>query len=346
MAYNNLKNKLQKLLAGTLVVIMTLTVTGGSGIKLQAGTRCQSGIKVAGKLYNYKYCDSGKTINLTMCKGTSSKTDAEHETAKFKKDEEPFYVEINDGIRIKNVNGEFRVVCSPEKHKTSWSSSRPSVASVSSKGVIKALKKGTAVITAKTTCGNRYKIKVTVVDHKYKKGTEYESYLKYCTICGDIPVGGFDVTEEEIHQRIIDAVGEDRAVYTNQSDDEDGDEIPGSSKWVCQDWQNWISKKVWGFGYRSSADIYNRRELKRSEYKDVRSGDLVEMYMYGEPHVCMVVENLHDGTCTVTGYTADGFYLGMTEEEAMEKNGCWSSYQILELDDYKAIIHIYTYYKN
>lgn len=53
--------------------------------------------------------------------------------------------------------------------KISWSSSRPTVAKVSSKGKITALKKGTTTITAKTRSGKKATCKVTVKEVAAKK---------------------------------------------------------------------------------------------------------------------------------------------------------------------------------
>ena len=121
-----------------------------------------------------------------------------------------------------------------------------------------------------------------------------------------------------------------------------GVEVPGyNSIWNCEKWQDCISKEVWGFGYRSSEEKYNRQKLSESEYKNVRSGDLVLM----PNHVCMVVENLHDGRFTVTSYGGGAFYLGTTEEKALELWHSWNGAEVVSYDSDR-IDAIYTYYRN
>ncbi|WP_310602506.1 Ig-like domain-containing protein [Anaerosporobacter sp.] len=64
-----------------------------------------------------------------------------------------------------------------------WSSSKASVASVSSKGVVTAKKAGTATITAKTPSGQKLTCKVTVKANTYKETKKTTSNLYYGS-CG------------------------------------------------------------------------------------------------------------------------------------------------------------------
>ena len=299
--------KIKRMLAGILLATVAITaVVGGSVAEVEAKVkRCTEAYVEVGE--GDKEIENGKTASMTMCKGMTS----EYHYSIFY----PF------GIKV---------WC--ESHKITATSSKPSVVSVSVKSkkvILNAKKCGTATVTMKSSCGNKFKIKVTVKDHKYVK----DGYATQCECCEQY-IRGVDVTEEEIHQRLLDAVGDDRMIY--------GDEIPGyNSSWVCKDWQDWISKQVWGFGFRSSEEKYNRQKLSESEYKNVRSGDMVFM----PNHVCMVAENLHDGTFTVTVPYSTNLKLGTTEEKGLELWHSWSGDQVISYDSDR-IDAIYTYYRN
>ncbi|MDD7334047.1 MAG: hypothetical protein PUG70_06725 [Lachnospiraceae bacterium] len=296
--------KIKKMIVSILLVAVAITsVIGGSVAEVEAKPkRCTE----AYLTYEKKgpIVNNGKSTSMIMCVGTNS-------LDKFS----PFYTDVWE-----------------EDHKITASSSKPSVVSVfvKTKNIyLEAKKCGKAIITVKTACGNKFKIKITVKNHNYVKDG-YKTECKYCEDC----IQGVDVTEEEIYQRIIDAVGEDRIIYN--------DEVPEHEEdWVCQDWQNWISKKVWGFGLSSDEDMYHRQKLSKSEYKNVRSGDLVFM----PNHVCMVVENLHDGRFTVTSWGSGAFLLGTTEEKALELWHSWNGAWVVSYDSSR-IDAIYTYYKD
>lgn len=154
-----MKNKVKRMLAGILLAAVTVvSVVGGSVAEVEAKTtKCKTGIYVAGKFYNYKY---NKTINLTMCKGHTSKYEVDDTvSSKFEDGDRPYKITfIKDGSVI--VGGPFNgVKYDREKHKVTVKSSNPSVVSVKStltgsskdEVYLDAKKCGTATITAKAS---------------------------------------------------------------------------------------------------------------------------------------------------------------------------------------------------
>ena len=339
------KNKLTRILAGVLLAAVTIvSVIGGSITDVNAKTsRCKTGIYVAGKFYSYK---TTKTINLTMCKGCTSNYSVEFGTAndKFNSGDQPFKIEfIKAGsVIVSKPSDPFNgVEYFREKHKVTVTSSNPSVVSVKStlkgnKAYLDAKECGTATITAKASCGNKYKIKVTVKEHSYKE-IKGDTYCKYCTRCGkteeSLFASGDCPTENEIYQRIIDAVGEDREI--------DGSEIPEyKESWECRNWQDWITKKVWGIGWPAGGSY--AKEIK--DFSKARSGDIVRM----PNHVAMVVKNHHDGRLELTSYRSGGrFYAGYSDEEYTRHcEDLGEARYGTSIVPYKYIDSIYTLYKD
>ena len=271
--------KIKRMFAGILLVAVTITaVVGGSAAEVEAKVkRCTEAYVEVGE--DDKEIENGKTASMTMCKGMTS--------------------EYHNSIFYP-----FRIKTWYESHKITASSSKPSVVSVSVKSkniILNAKKYGTATVTIKSSCGNKFKIKITVKDHKYVKDG-YATQCKYCEQC----IRGVDVTEEEIHQRILDIFGPDEEIL----EDEMADCIyTGHS---CMDFVNWLSEKVWGFKWRSEEYNYHSRIV--TDWNETRSGDII---LYPD-HVQMVVENRHDGTLLV----ADGmsFYGKISYSDLLNYN--------------------------
>lgn len=274
-------------------------------------------------------------------------------------------VKVDDGIYVRNGKTGTLTVCTGRKnipigvyddeHKATFTSSNTSVVSIASKSYSKAKLKvkkcGTATITIKTSCGNKFKVKIKVTDHEYITETynDGDGESKYCVYCNktvvikEIPYkvdADYNPTEEEIYQKLLNAVGEDRMIY--------GDEISEyNDNWNYENWQNWIMKKTWGIGYKcgGGGDEMVRKYAKPvKDYSKVRSGDVVFM----PNHVCMVVKNLHDGRLQVTSYGAGAFSIGPSDEEyeAWYKDDGPDVQIGLEIIPYDRIDAIYTYYKN
>lgn len=271
-----MKNKVKRVLAGILLAAVTFTsVAGGSTATVEAKTkRCtDSYVKVGfdGDGYDGKTIKNGRTKNMVMCKGLTS--------------------EYYDGFFYP-----FEVRIRFENHKISASSSKTSVVSVSVKSknvILNAKKCGTAVITIRSSCGNKFKIKVTVKDHKYVK----DDYRIYCKYCKKEINKGVDVTEEEIHQRILNIFGPDERVEEDELED------CVYTGYSCTDWTNWLCKHVWGFEWDS--EEYNYRCKGVEDWNKARSGDVI---VYPGYHVCVVVENLHNGKLLVSnGSSMEGY---------------------------------------
>lgn len=299
------KNKLTRMLAGVLLAAVTIvSVVGGSIVSVDAKpktTKCKSSIYLSESVgfyersYSYK---TTKTINMTMCKGC---------TSNYKVPESPIPdSDFDDGDKP------FKIKLANEKHKVTVTSSNPSVVSVKStltgsknnEVYLDAKKCGTATITVKASCGNKYKIKVTVKDHNYKTVKEDYEIYKCCKYCGktvfvsekSLIDPNWNPTEEEIYQRIMDIAGEDHVVY-------------GDESWMCEDWTNWMAEKVWGFkGGRHTAERYGK---KVKDFSKARCGDIIVM----PDHVAMVVKNHHDGYLELASNGIGHYDIGMSDEE-------------------------------
>lgn len=91
-------------------------------------------------------------------------------------------VKVDDGIYVRNGKTGTLTVCTGRKnipigvyddeHKATFTSSNTSVVSIASKSYSKAKLKvkkcGTATITIKTSCGNKFKVKIKVTEAWYK----------------------------------------------------------------------------------------------------------------------------------------------------------------------------------
>ena len=353
--------KLTRMLAGVLLAAVTIvSVIGGSITDVNAKTsRCKTGIYVAGKFYSYK---TTKTINLTMCKGCTSTYEVEDDIdgSKFDSGDQPFRIEvIKDGSVIvgDSFNGR-GVEYFREKHKVTVTSSNPSVVSVKSTLTgneksdvyLKAKNCGTATITVKASCGNKYKIKVAVKEHSYKNVEVGYKVYKCCTRCGESTVikdpylvdPNWNPTEEEIYQKMMNAVGEDREIR--------GSEIPEyEDSWVCEDWQTWIMEKTWGIRYDRRKGLKYAKEIK--DFSKARCGDIVHMDSNTSmAHVAMVVKNHHDGRLELTSWSGKSFYTGYSDEEyashceGLEETG--ADMYANDIVSYDCIDSIYTLYKD
>ena len=146
-------------------------------------------------------------------------------------------------------------------------------------------------------------------------------------------------TEEEIYQKMIDAVGEDLEIYGPKEVQE------YKESWVCSDWQDWIMKKTWGIGYGYGKGLHYARKIK--DFSKARCGDIVHMQAYGEPHVCRVVKNYHDGRLMLTSYSCSTFHIGYSDEEYEELCEDLGDAQYgLSIVPYDCIDSIYTLYKD
>ena len=304
-----MKNKIKRALAGLLLAAVSITsVVGGSVAEVEAKTtKCKTEIKVGKKFYSYKY---NKTINLIMCKGHTSQYKVDDDgRSKLEEGDRPYRIAFckkASYIRIIPGTGGMGVKCFPEKHKVTITSSNPSVVSVKSKLTgsdkeevyMEAKKCGTAIVTAKASCGNKFKIKITVKDHNYRTWEDGETY---CKCCGKALRGVPNVTEDEIHQRILDIIQSDGGIYDSEIDEYEINRNLESLFWNASEyWTQRLIDEVWYCDDIGGFD-FNRQEIK--DYSKVRSGDIV--YMKNE-HWCMVVENLHDGTFIVTDNYRDG----------------------------------------
>lgn len=267
-----MKNKVKRVLAGILLAAVTFTsVAGGSTATVEAKTkRCTESYVEVGD--DGKIIKNGRTKNMVMCKGLTSE------------------------YRYR-IHKPFEVFVWDDDHKISASSSKTSVVSVSVKSenvILNAKKCGTAVITIRSSCGNKFKIKVTVKDHKYVK----DDYVTYCKYCHKEINKGVDVTEEEIHQRILNIFGPDEMITVDETDDfiDTGHN--------CMDWTNWLCKHIWGFEWDS--EEYNYRYKGVEDWNKARSGDVI---VYPN-HVCVVVENLHNGKLVAAYNSGDSCYSG------------------------------------
>lgn len=346
--------KLTRMLAGVLLAAVTIvSVIGGSITDVNAKTsRCKTGIYVAGKFYSYK---TTKTINLTMCKGCTSNYSVEFDTVndKFNSGDQPFKIEfIKAGsVIVSKPSDPFNgVEYFREKHKVTVTSSNPSVVSVKStlkgnKAYLDAKECGTATITAKASCGNKYKIKVTVKDHSYKKttgGGDGESgliYYKYCSRCGKTEVSltnpNWNPTEDEIYQKMMDIAGEKGGV------------VYGDESWMCEDWTNWLLKKVWGV---TGNRMVRRYGTKVKDFSKARCGDIIVMDGYSDMtgHVAMVVKNHHDGYLELAGNSTGKLQFGYSEEEYTRHRESLEDGEMCAtiIVPYECIDHIYTLYKD
>lgn len=187
-----MKNKkLKTIVTAALCAAMAVTAVAPTTASAAASSKatCESGIYVADEFYDYTY---DETIHLTMCKGQTSDYKVEDMVNdKFDNGDEPYKITFatRGDVFIDSGINKTTFVYRQEKHKVTVTSSKPSIVSVKSSLVgnrvyMTAKKCGTAIITAKTSCGNKYKIKVTVKDHKYKTKTVNEDKYKYCANCG------------------------------------------------------------------------------------------------------------------------------------------------------------------
>lgn len=341
--------KLTRMLAGVLLAAVTIvSVIGGSITDVNAKTsRCKTGIYVAGKFYSYK---TTKTINLTMCKGCTSNYSVEFGTAndKFNSGDQPFKIEVikAGSVIVSKPSDPFNgVEYFREKHKVTITSSNPSVVSVKStltgnKAYLDAKECGTATITAKASCGNKYKIKVTVKDHSYKKTTGGGDgevgliYYKYCSRCGKTEVSltdpNWNPTEEEIYQKMMDIAGEKGGV------------VYGDESWRCDHWTNWTVKKIWGITGGNRLVRQYGKEVK--DFSKARCGDII----YMSNHVAMVVKNHHDGYLELAGNAVGELQFGLSDEEYESNRNSLNdgaSYATL-IVPYSQIEKIYTLYKD
>lgn len=311
-----MRNRTKKIIAGILLAVTTVISTVGVNItEVEAKTaRCKAFCEM-----NYdEDISNGQTGKLTVCKGRST-----------------IYIRMLD-----------------EKHNMSYSSNNKSVLSLYKKSgrnaQFKVKKCGTAVITAKSSCGNKYKVKVTVTDHKYEEEEYAYGYglVKKCDYCYDqvevkkvsykVPKN-YNPTEEEIYQKMLDAVGPDREIIGCY-------EIPEyHESWNCEAWTNWILLKTWGIGY-TEMDVRGYAKPV-TDYSKLRCGDVVFM----PNHVAVVVKNLDNERVMLTSYNPGGlFKIGFSDEEYNEwyKDEDPDTSIGLTIVPYRRLDEAYTYYRN
>lgn len=312
-----MRNKTKKIIAGILLAVTTVISTVGVNVtEVEAKTaRCKEACCLAH--YN-DVVYNGKTKSLSVCKG--------YETV---------FIQVFD-----------------EKHSVQFTSSNTSVLSLYKKSgrdaKFKVKKCGTAVITAKSSCGNKFKVKVTVTDHKYEEEEYAYGYglVKKCDYCHDqvyikkvsykVPKN-YNPTEEEIYQKMLDAVGPDREIIGCY-------EIPEYHKsWNCEAWTNWILLKTWGIGYKDRGNVYEYAKPV-TDYSKLRCGDVVFM----PNHVAVVVKNLDNERVMLTSYGAGVFYLGFSDEEYNRwyKDEDPDTSIGLRIIPYRRLDEAYTYYRN
>lgn len=276
-----------------------------------------------------------------MCKGC---------TTSYKSSENAYYWGYFD------TEGErpFKISLSGEKHKVTVTSSNTSVVSVKStltgskknEVYLNAKKCGTATVTVKASCGNVFKIKVTVKDHKSKEVEDYDedtddcSFYNLCTRCGKTEFlrkktlidPDWHPTEDEIYQKMMKIGGDDHTVY-------------GHENWKCENWTNWMIKQVWGASTTGTHQVRTYGKPVK-DFSKARSGDIVFM----PNHVAMVVKNHHDGYLELASNAVGEYDIGMSEEESaeaietMQITGCdiYSN----EVASYDCIDSIYTLYND
>lgn len=100
-------------------------------------------------------------------------------------------VKINKSKATMEVDSTLTLKISGTDNKISWSSNKKSVATVSNKGTVTAIKSGNATITA-TVGGNKYSCSVKVVNSN-KKATELELTEGDYIVGKDIPSGRYNL---------------------------------------------------------------------------------------------------------------------------------------------------------
>ena len=168
----------------------------------------------------------------------------------------------------------------------SWKSSKKSVATVTSKGKIKAKKKGTAVITCKTASGKKYKCKVTVKKHIYKTVKKVaatknkKGYTVYkCDECSKTyrETTVYDPKESQVRSDLMAM----KKKY------------PEGTRWTINYHYTWGPEKYYagmtcvgygcvGFAFKMSDAAYGKYNKSRkisgkNWYKKIRVGDIIRV---------------------------------------------------------------------
>ena len=181
------------------------------------------------------------------------------------------------------------------KKKVKWSSSNKKVATVSSKGKVKAKRKGTAVITAKTG-EKKLKCRVTVRKAPSGSGTRAGSVSDSSGVSDDFPAVNRPGTAP------VPMTVEETAVYNKMTALRA--KYPTGYRWTNEIYYSWKGGIYrGGFGCAAFAFILSDEAFGNSpaglsyDFSNIRIGDILRVY--NNSHVVIVLGKYMDGSLLI-----------------------------------------------